>query len=289
MVAAGLLLLPAFVEGKDLQVASAWAPTPAKVDGTADTWSALLKPLGDVPMVIGVQNDGKFLYLCFKTSDLKLKKQLAMSGLTVWANGTGKTDRGFGVRFPLGGAARRMGSEGEQSVPPSVEEGSVPVVIRPPSGFELIGPTAENRLRVKPGSDEAVAVALGDDAGVTVLELRIPLKPSDVHPLAIGAAPGTVIALGLETEKPKAKDETGGGAPSGEPGGGSPGGTGGTGGGYGGGRGGGYGGGPGGGFGGGGHHGRGGGTGAGAQPMPSPIKMWLRVTLATPPAPPAAK
>ena len=289
MVAAGLMVLPALAAAKDLQVASAWAPAPAKVDGTADTWSALLKPLGDVPMVFGVQNDGEFLYLCFKTSDLKLKKQLAVSGLTVWANGAGKTDRGFGVRFPLGGGARRMGPEDAQPNPFSAEEGSGRNSGRPPSGFELIGPTTDDRLRVKPGGDEAVAVALGDDTGVTVLELRIPLKPSDVHPLAVGAAPGAVIALGLETERPRAKDgkvESGGSAPGGEPGGGSPGG--GSGGGYGGGRGGGYGGGSSGGYGGG-RHGRGGNMGDGTEKMPSPIKMWLRVTLAAAPAPPAAK
>ena len=288
MVATGLLLLAAFMEGKDLQVASAWAPAPAKVDGTAATWSELLKPLGDVPMVIGVQNDADFLYLCLKTSDLKLKKQLAMSGLTVWANGTGKTERGFGVRFPIGRGPRGMQAEGGQSAPPPAGEGSETGAGRAPSEFELIGPTAEDRLRVKSGGDESVAAALGDDTGVTVLELRIPLKPSDAHPLAIGAGPGTVIALGLETEKPKAKEgkgEEGGGAPGGEPGGGSPGGGRGGSGGFGGGRGGGYGGG----FGGG-HHGRGGGMGEGAtREMPSPIKIWLRVTLATPPTQPAAK
>ena len=85
-VAAGLLLLPAFVEGRNPQYVSTWAPVPAKVDGTADTWSALLRPLSDLPMVIAVQNDADYLYLCLKTSNPKLKKQIILTGLT-WLRG----------------------------------------------------------------------------------------------------------------------------------------------------------------------------------------------------------
>jgi hypothetical protein len=250
-VAAGLLLLPAFVEGRDIQVASTWAPVPAKVDGTADTWAALLRPLGDPPMVIGVQNDADFLYLCLKTSNLKLKKQLTATGLTVWTNGTGKasTSRGFGVRYPL--SEQR---EGGKPTPTPAEETSAPGVVQPPPEFELIGPTIESRRRVELADDEPVVAALGDDSGVMVLQLRLPLKSSAVHPLAVGAVPGTAIALRMVTEAPKVsegkrwRDHTGRpdtnenqGMPQDFP------------------------------------------------DMPSPFSLWLQVTLAAPPAPPAAK
>jgi hypothetical protein len=202
-VAVGLLLLPAFVEGRDIQVASTWAPVPAKVDGTADTWAVLLRPLGDLPMVIGVQNDSDFLYICLKTSNLKLKKQLIMTGVTVWANGTGKASarNGFGVRYPL--SKQR---EGGEPTPTPAEEGSRPAVVAPPAEFERVGPTTEDRQRVELADDEPVAAALGDDSGVMVLQLRLPLKPSAAHPLAAGAAPGTTIALHLVTETPKVSE-----------------------------------------------------------------------------------
>jgi len=99
---AGFALLPALGSGKDLKLSSAWASAPVHVDGTADAWSALLKPLGDEPLVIGVQNDADYLYLLVKTSDPKTRHQLGTLGLTVWANGEGKNKRGFGVRFPAG-------------------------------------------------------------------------------------------------------------------------------------------------------------------------------------------
>jgi len=254
-----------------------------------------------------VRNDADYLYLCVKTSDLKTIKMLRMAGLTVWANGEGKTQRGFGVRFPVRGGPWMRGEggqpgrglddrgpggppEGDRPPGPPAGEGARTGADRPPTEFELIGPTDEDRLRVQASGDERVAVALGDDAGVTVLEYRIPLKPTDMHPLAIGAAPGAAIALGLETEKPKTSEGRGahgGGSHGGEGGEGPSGG--GPGGGYGGGYGG-HGGGFGGGYGGygGGHHGMEGGMREGGREMGSPIKLWLKVTLATAPTAPQA-
>jgi hypothetical protein len=87
-----------------------------------------------------------------------------------------------------------------------------------------------------------------------VLQLRLPLKSSAVHPLAVGALPGTAIALQMVTEAPKVsegkrwRDHAGRpdtienqGMPQDVP------------------------------------------------DMPSPFSLWLQVTLAAPPAPPAAK
>ena len=252
VVTAGFLLLPVFVDGRDLQVASAWAPAPAKVDGTAGTWSELLRPLGDLPMVIGVQNDADFLYLCLKTSNLKLKKQLTATGLTVWVNGTGKpsTKNGIGVRYPLGGDQGTKQRKDGKPAPTPAEEGSGPGVFEPLPEFELLGPTAEDRRRVELADNEPIATALGDDSGVMVLQLRLPLKSSDVHPLAVGAAPGAAIALRLVTDVPKVsdtqrwRDRVG-------------------------------------------RNDRDNGPPPDVADMPRPFSLWLQVTLATPPAPPA--
>ncbi len=283
-VALALALLPALGQAKDLQIASSWATSQVKTDGSAGDWAAVLKPLGDPPIVIGVRNDADFLYLCVRTSDLKVKRQLGIAGLTVWANGEGKTQKGFGVRFPVRrGPRMRAGGGAEdrpQGSPPTGDGGRADGLGRGPAEVELIGPTAEDRLNVQPGGDEPVEAALGDDAGVTVIEYRVPLKPTETHPLAVGAAPGATIALGLETEKLKSEESRterprGGEGGEGGPGGGAGGGYGGRGG---------YGGGPGGmggGFGGG-RHGAGGGMREAGREAGTPIKLWLKVRLATP-------
>ena len=225
-LAAGLLLVPVLGAAKDLEIASVWAPAPVKVDGTAAKWSALVKPLADVPMLIGVQNDKDNLYLCFKASDQWTRMQLGRSGLTVWANGAGKMEKGFGVRFPLAGGSQRMQRERGPQVPGPRGEARAQTPGQVPREFELIGPTENDRLRVQPAADQPVAAALGDDSGVTIVELRIPLKPTESHPLAVGAAPGATIALGLAADWLGRSDRQGvqgGGTTAGQPASGAPG------------------------------------------------------------------
>ena len=281
---AALCLASAAVEAKDLELPSVWRPAEVKIDGVADEWTGALRPLPDLPMLIGVQNDGDYLYLCFKTSDPKTKRQLAMLGLTVWADGAGKKEKTFGVRFPAGGGARHMRPtrDGSSEPPPEAQPAA-----SPEGGggeFEIIGPTAEDRLIVPPNDAHPVQAALGDDSGVMVIELRLPLNASEMHPLCVGSAPGRTVLLGLETERRTVKrgegGEAGGAGPAGGegPGGGGYGGYGGHGGSH-------QGGPPGsGGWGG----GRGGGAHGERGQMPGPIKLWLDVKLATQPVAAAA-
>ncbi len=265
---------------KTPELKSGWPQAPLKVDGTAAQWEGLMAPLPDLPVLVGVQNDGSFLYVCLKTSDTKVKEQLARTGLTVWVNGAGKEDRGYGVHFPLGaGLQHRRGGRGQPEATPTPDTN--PTI--DDSKVELIGPTTDDRFTVARGDADPIQAALGDDSGVTVLELRFPLSPTENHPLAVEAKPGATIAVGLETERPHFQRPTGSG--TGDAG--SSGGSGGWGGGSGsGGMG------PGGmgGYGRGGHHGgMGHAQGEGGGDMPKPIKLWTRVTLAAAPAaPPSA-
>jgi hypothetical protein len=269
---------------KTPEIKSAWPQVPLKVDGTAEQWGGHLDPLPDVPILLGVANDGSYLYLCLKTSDPKVKAQIAHLGMTVWVNGKGKNDRGYGVRFPVGAGfhrQRREGGEPESAPPPDLGAAVRGDVV------ELIGPTVDDRFKVERANAAPIEAALGDDSGVMVVELRFPLQPSEDHPLAIDAKPGDTVAVGLEVERPKMERRARGA--EGEPGEGDQGGEGGEGG-WGGGRRGGEGGWGGGGydgsggFGRGGHHGgMGGGMGEGGA-MPRLVKQWARVTLATAPA-----
>ncbi len=250
LVAAGALLLPALVEGAGLSIASSWARVPPKVDGSADAWAPFLRPLGDLPMVIGVQNDADYLYLCVKTSKPALKSQLLSTGLTAWANGKGKNNiaKGYGVRYPLIKAKKGSEDEGGMQEPPPAEEGSEAKAPSPLPQFELIGPTQDDRRLVDFADDQPVAAALGDDSGVMVLEMRIPLKPSDAMPLVMGVTPGTPVALLLATMPPREKpskvwaDNVGGRSPAGR-------------------------------------------RDEDAFEMPYPINLWIQVTLASPPPP----
>jgi len=282
------ILFAGAVAAKTPEIKSGWPHAPVKVDGTADQWAGLLAPLPGEPILLGVQNDSNDLYVCLKTSDPKVKAAIAHLGLTVWVSGTGKEDRAYGVRFPIGAGFHH--GRGEQPT----AESSPPQDFNPSvdgTKIELIGPTDKDRFTVPRADADPIQAAVGDDSGVMVIELRFPLSPSENHPLAVEAKPGAAIAVGLETERPHVErrtptsgsDRQGGEDQGGEGQGGWGGGHGGWGGGAGSGGMGGYG------RGGGHHGGMGRGMGEGGGSMPNLIKVWTRVTLATtPPAPPAA-
>lgn len=281
-LAALLAVLAVSSQAKDVEIKSAWPQAPLKTDGTADKWAGHLQPLPDVPMLLGVQNDGDFLYVCLKTSDPKMKAQIAHLGITVWVNGEGKDAKGFGARFPVGAGFHRTHGGGGVPTPAPSGEYSAPSARVDTSQVELIGPTEKDRFTVPRADAYPIQAALGDDVGVMVIELRFPLKGTSDHPLAIEPKAGGMIALGLEAERPHVQRSTGsggeGGAAGGHEGGGSPpeGAPGGTGpGGYGGmGRGGGR------------RGGMGRGMGGDRSDMPNPIKLWTRVKLAAAPATP---
>jgi hypothetical protein len=281
-----LVSFPALLSAKDLTMASTWMPRARDGQGAVNPWAGRLMPLDDYPALFGVENDAAYLYVCLRTSDPGLKRELARFGLTVWANGDDKDRRAYGVRFPVRPTFARHGDEGGWEGPPPAGDGRARGAgVVAADQMELIGPTDDDRLVVRVSSSGPVQASMRDDAGVMVIELRLPLAPTDAHPLAIEARPGRPIALGFETELPRMRRGSsrrggglrggGEGERGGEPGEGDHGGFGG-----------------GGGWGGrgGGGVGPGGGMGRGMEGERSvtarPIRTWVRVHLALAPAPP---
>ena len=162
--------------------------------------------------------------------------QIERFGLTIWANGEGKNERGFGIRFPLGlgrqggqrgqrgqpGMPGQPGQPGQRAPRGRAPQGPAPQGAASPGGapapasaqvgrdFEMIGPKETDRLRVQAAADQPVVAVLGGDASSTIVELRVPLKATEGHPLAVGAAPGATVALGLTTERPPSSRGPGG-------------------------------------------------------------------------------
>lgn len=204
VVVAALASTTPAATARDLEIASTWAVATVPVDGLPGNWAALMRPLGDPPLVIGVQNDARNLYVCVRTSDPIVKRELQRLGLTVWVNGEGKDRKRSGVCFPVAPAERREGQPVGEEPPQGAERGRTSRS-RGARAVELIGPGAKDRRRVQPGPDSPVQAALGDDAGVLVLQFQIPLAFAKGSLPAVEAAPGAVIAVGLATEVPARK------------------------------------------------------------------------------------
>jgi hypothetical protein len=288
--AALLLIVTVFAGGivaDALRIESAWSAEAPAIDGQLTDWSAPLVSLESVPLSIGVRNDGTFLYVALASSEQSTRMMLGAAGFALWWDPAGKDKKSSGITIPptmaggpgmrgrgqFGGPPDQDGQPPSQGAPPQGQgspplgqsgpprqgqEGQPPAGARGPkiepiTHIEVIGPGKGDRRRL----ELVFAKTVGLDAasrmseGVLAYEIRVPLSVSDGQTYAVRSTPGGTIGLGIETGQiPR------------------PGGRGGEGGG----RGGGMGGGP-----------PGGGREGGMREM-KPIKTWIVVHLATPPA-----
>ena len=247
-----------------LDVDCRFADREIEIDGVLDEWQGAMSWIDEESGVaVGLLNDSDYLYVAFSSRDSDVNRQAMMLGLELWLDPKGDAPS-FGIRFPVG----------------AFKAGQSPRDFRGRNRDEMqrtLEATLDRLEILGPGADDAKAVDLGDLHGIEVgvvtagkfaYELKLPLRQSDSHPDALGAAPGDKLALRLETGDMEAMREQMRGS-SGM------------------GRGGGMSGGSGGGMGRGGGTGRGmgggrGGPGGGArQSRPEPLKVKAKIQLAS--------
>lgn len=245
-----LLLTVSLAGCNEIKLSSSWPDREISIDGDQADWSGVLRFLEDEQASVGVLNDGDFLYLCLVSSNQGPVMQTVRSGFTVWFDGGGGKKKNFGVKFPLGmqGGPMPMMDRSrtrEPEMPREFLDASLKEI-------EIIGP-GEGQLNRAPGfEDQGIQVKIVETHGRFVYELKVPLALTSDHPYAIGAKEGKPVGIGFETgelDRPRMMERPGGGGfPGGGPGaGGMP---------------------PGG--------------GRGPRPeMPEPIKLWLKVSLAS--------
>jgi hypothetical protein len=268
LLAAGLLAaafwcLPGaapLLAGPDPVVTSAWKTRAIEVDGRIEDWSQLTT-LDKGPSVAAA-NDAEYLYLAVAASDPDMRRTLAR-GLVVWMDPTGAKKPDSGFQLPAMTRGRGFGPGADTADPG--DPAGVPSAIR---DLDVLGPGQQRHL--VPVTDAmGVAAASSLDQGAIVFEMKVPLAQSTSHQYAVGVAAGKSLALGLYTpEEPKAGpggEERGRGRSGGGMGGGGYGGGGGR---------------------------RSGGAGGGRAPAGGgfrgetvkPIKLWVKLQLAPPPA-----
>lgn len=192
-VALALMYVPAPVQGADPVIAATWVRTDLAVDGSIVDWTRLER-VGSGPTV-AVANDATSIYLAVASADPMVRQQLA-TGLVVWLDSTAKRAQRFGVR--LEGLVRRQ-------LPGETADGSASGVLERTAlrnsldEFDLLGPAKNQRRLIERASTLGFALASGVDAGAMIYELKVPLAKTADAPHAVGAEPGSTIAIGLET------------------------------------------------------------------------------------------
>jgi hypothetical protein len=202
----------------DQQITSKWRTQDITIDGNDSDWGSSLVFYDDFNSLVGVQNDNDYLYLCLVTTDQLLERKIFMTGLTIWFDNTGKGDKKFGIRFPimtknmnrnafqnaddLGGGRRREPDDGRES---AGDNGT------PPDNNKIGNMILRNQTEVQviDSKNEATRMPISELKGIElkmsvkdyrlVYEFKIPVAMKNGFSYAVGANPGNLISIGLES------------------------------------------------------------------------------------------
>lgn len=183
----------------DPSLKSVWKE--AQDDNAGSPWeNSLTYVLEEENVTIGIQNDADNLYIALRATNRETFMKVMRTGLIIWLDATGKKKKVFGLHYPVGAA-----TPGAPFVPgPGAAES--PGGHRKPfeallDSMEIIGPTPNDRRRIPVLNQLGISASQINIMGTTTLDLKIPLRPTNDTPFAIGVDAGSTIGLGLETGK----------------------------------------------------------------------------------------
>lgn len=199
------------------ELASAWRVGEPDADGRLADWSGATTTLEGGALTVGVINDAHRMYLYLRPETPQAALSLYRQGFTLWV---GEGDRRFGLRFPV---ETRFFAEGERLAGP---EESHEADGQPPAPALKLVDLLDHEGEVVRGGRIAgmtgVSLAAFPGTGLTAVQVAVDLRPAAEGAVAVGAAPGEAVRLGLTSPKPEKMEVAGrdGGRPAGGPGGG---------------------------------------------------------------------
>jgi hypothetical protein len=188
-------------EDEDIEFASIWRQQEITVDGDDSEWRdhITIAYFDKNPVGIGIKNDSTDLYLLLKTTDNPTKQTLMRTGFTVWFEADDEKKKTFGIRYPIGLNEHLRTRSYDPSEWRDNEERLKRQIPEMLTEIEIIGPGEHDRNRISRVNPYGISVGLTDTSAALIYEVKIPLMTLDDLPYQIGAEPGSVIRVGLET------------------------------------------------------------------------------------------
>jgi len=185
------------------------------IDGDAKDWSGL-SLYTEKKVSVSVCNDSTELYILLTTSDRSLQRQFSATGVNIWFDTTGGSDKTYGIHYPVrmpgGFGPQQRGTLGERQEEPrdarehpgamQGEPGEPSLMMDVNSNdFEILGPGDDEKEVVSLMQAKDVKLKMSSSSGLLVFELRVPLVRDPLHPHGIGARSANAIGVGVETPK----------------------------------------------------------------------------------------
>ncbi len=183
---------------------SVWATAAPAIDGTPDDWAGVPRGLDKTTQVeYAFRNDAENLYVLCMFKDPKSLSTIKTTGLTIYFNTRGNTDKERGITF----VQRTVGAEAliatlEKQGQTLTDERKQE--LRSRQTYMLYDSSVVdgkgNVLGPAVGSGQSLppVFRVGRNGQEMAYELRIPLGKREDHPAAIGTAPGQKLMVEFE-------------------------------------------------------------------------------------------
>ncbi|OGS36660.1 MAG: hypothetical protein A2293_13215 [Elusimicrobia bacterium RIFOXYB2_FULL_49_7] len=204
------------------EIPSVWRKIAIIVDGSDKEWINT-KVVGERGKVgLSAVNDSTDFYIRLTVWDKTIQHQILHSGITVWFDTEGNSDKRLGLYFPMKMAPQLMSQPQHENKgmlpdfkepPPEAlieQNDSSPVMIRQPNGNDSVRLT----LATLTGAE----MRMGFDKSRLVVELRTSLIPLHSRLFAVQSGPDNLLGVGLEAKAlptPPDKGKGMGGPPGG--------------------------------------------------------------------------
>ncbi len=189
------------------ETASSWRNNEIKIDGDISDWQNSLVSIPDKKLAVGFKNDDKFLYISLITDDRVKVMQMLRGGFITWFIPNGRSDKTFGVKFPLANKdllseeLNNMNRETFQQENRGNMEKQLSRLLIQQKEFEVINKDKFPLSLMYLENKEGIKVKLGYTENNFVYELQVPLISGENYTYTIKAAPGEKVNIRFETEQ----------------------------------------------------------------------------------------
>jgi hypothetical protein len=206
------VMLFSLARAETIELKSNWKDREITIDGINSEWKNTLIYIEKTEIMLGLLNDETFLYVCVLAENPFIRRQILSRGFTVWFDPAGGNNKTFGIRFPIGREEKfKKEMIGEEPEPfwgePSWgeeepdQEKMEEIYKKSLTELEILGPGKNDTKRMTIAEAKGIEISVVPSSGMLVYELKVPLVQRDQYPYSVGAQPGKIIGLRLESPK----------------------------------------------------------------------------------------
>jgi hypothetical protein len=197
IIAISLSLVFLLISCSSLKQESKDIPAEIKIDGRADEWKQSFTFYEKNLIYLAVANDQENLYICLKANDQNLIKQVPRTGLTLWVDQDGGSDRVLGVKFPVGLVGEGMDREELRRMRDQSPEEKKEFLMKAMDEIVIIRGEEKEKVLMSLAKHEGVEAAFDINRFELLYEIKIPINGN--HFFNVNLNESKTISIGFET------------------------------------------------------------------------------------------